>query len=228
MQKFFRLNLLLSCIILIFSSCFKQAAVKSFQKNKKNAPYDAIIVPGYPFQDTVWHDIMKIRVYWSHYLYDKGYANNIIYSGNAVYSPYIEAEIMKRYGMALGVPAEHIYTEPLAKHSTENLYYSYQLAKLQGFEKVAVATDPFQNVLLKRFAKKNKIDVDFIPIVFDTLSQIEKTDPEIDPSSAYVENFVPLPERVGFFKRLRGTLGYNINPNLYSTKRRARRNRNID
>lgn len=216
MLRFITLNLLVFYIFLLCTSCLKQAAVKSFRESKQNAPYDAIIVPGFPFKDSVWHDVMKIRVYWSHYLYENGYTKNVIYSGSAVYSPYVEGEIMKAYAMALGILAEHIYTENLAKHSTENLYYSYQLAKNQGFEKIALATDPYQNLLLKRFAKKNDMDVDFIPIVFDTLKQIEKINPPIDPAIAFVDNFVALPEKVGFFKRLRGTMGYDIDPELYS------------
>jgi uncharacterized SAM-binding protein YcdF (DUF218 family) len=215
MLRFFKLNLLFFYLFLLCTSCLKQAALKSFQENKQNAPYDAIIVPGFPFEDSVWHNVMKIRVYWSHYLYEKGYTKHVIYSGNAVYSPYIEGEIMKKYAIALGIPADRIYTENLARHSTENLYYSYQLAKNQGFEKIALATDPYQNLLLKRFAKKNDMDMDFIPIVFDTLKQIEKINPPIDPTAAFVDNFVALPEKVGFFKRLKGTLGYNIDPDLY-------------
>src|SRR5690606_2871003 len=129
---------------------------------------------------------------------------------------YVEAKIMKQYGIALGIPAEHIFTDTVAKHSTENLFYSYQMAKNLGFEKVALATDPFQNAPLKRFAESNDIDVDFLPIVFSTLKEINKVEPPIDPSVAFVDNFVPLPEKKSFFKRFRGTLGKDIDPNVYT------------
>src|SRR5690606_7815645 len=174
-----------------------------------------IIVPGYPFQDSAWHDIMKIRVYWSAYLYNNGYTKNVIYSGAAVYTPFVESKIMKAYGMALGIPGDSIFVDTLAKHSTENLYYSYQLAKKLGFEKIALATDPFQNAPLARFATSNGIDVDFLPIVFDTLRLIDKPDPEIDYSKASVGNFVPLPEKLSFFERLNGTMGNKIDKGVY-------------
>lgn len=215
MKQFFRLCLLFLFVALTTTSCFRQLAENSFNESISKVPYDAIIVPGYPFHDSTWNEVMKIRVYWSHYLYQRGYTKNVIYSGSAVYSPYVESKIMKAYGEALGIPAENILTESFAKHSTENLYYSYQLAKKRGFTKIAVATDPFQNALLVRFAKKNDMEVDFLPIVFETLSSIEKHDPVIDPSIAYVPNFVPLPDKVGFFKRFKGTLGGNIDPTLY-------------
>ncbi|MGK7389892.1 MAG: YdcF family protein [Candidatus Cyclobacteriaceae bacterium M2_1C_046] len=180
-----------------------------------NKPYDAIIVPGYPFQDSTWHDVMKIRVYWSKYLFENGYTNNVIYSGSAVYTPFIESVIMREYGKALGIPKENIFVEMEAEHSTENLYYSVQLAENLGFKKIALATDPFQNSLLKRFAKKNDLNIDFLPIVFDTLKHIPKPTPEINYSVAYVQDFEALPDKENFWKRFRGTLGGNINPDLY-------------
>src|SRR5690606_31084056 len=184
LARFFSLPFVFLIFVFLGFSCFNRAAEKSFEANRANIPYDAIIVPGFPFENGSWHDVMMIRVYWSHYLYEQGYAKNIIYSGAAVYSPYVEAKIMKQYGIALGIPAEHIFTDTVAKHSTENLFYSYQMAKNLGFEKVALATDPFQNAPLKRFAESNDIDVDFLPIVFSTLKEINKVEPPIDPSVA--------------------------------------------
>lgn len=214
--RFLTLPFVVILFVFLGFSCLNRSAEKSLEANRVNIPYDAIIVPGFPFEDSVWHDVMKIRVYWSHYLYEQGYTKNIIYSGSAVYSPYVESKVMKKYGVALGIPAENIFVDTVAKHSTENLYYSYQLAKTLGFDKIALATDPFQNAPLKRFAISNGIDVDFLPIVFDTLKEIEKTNPAIDPSGAYVDNFVALPEKKGFFERLKGTLGKNIDPDVYT------------
>ena len=213
--KFFTLPIIVLGIGFLCVCCINKSAEKSFAKNLPNTPYDAIIVPGVPFKDSAWSTIMKARVYWSRYLYERGYAKNIIYSGAAVYSPYVESKIMKEYGIALGIPPQNIFTDTMAQHSTENLYYSYQIAKNYGFEKVALATDPFQNSFLVRFAKKNDIDVDFLPIIWDTLKEMEQPDPEIDPSGAHVENFVSLPDRKGFFERLKGTMGGRINPTLY-------------
>lgn len=215
LKRFFSLSIVLFLIIISCASCFNRAAKKIYTRNISKAPYDVIIVPGYPFQDSVWHKIMKDRVYWSHYLYTNGYARHVIFSGSAVYTPYIESKIMRQYALALGIPVDCISTESFAKHSTENLYYSYKLARNKGFTKIAVATDPYQNLFLVRFAKKNKLDVDFLPIMYETLSKIDMTDPVIDPSVAYMPNFVALPEQEGFFKRFKGTLGGNIDPTLY-------------
>lgn len=153
---------------------------------------------------------MKGRVYWSYILYKKGIARNIIYSGSAVYSPYIEAQIMALYAEAIGIPPEHIHTESTAEHSTENLYYSYHLGKKLGYRKMALATDPFQSKLLKKFSKKMHLDVPMIPMVFDSLEVISKTDPAIADKKAFRPEFVSILEREGFWERLRGTRGKKI------------------
>ncbi len=206
-------------ILFIIGSCsFSSQKATEMLIESRNKEYDIIIVPGVPFEDSNWSDIMKIRVYWSKYLYDQGIAKNIIYTGSAVYSPYYEAEIMALYGKALGIPSEHIFTETKAEHSTENVYYSFKKAKKMGFTKIALATDPFQAKMLKRFIKNTmKGRVDIIPIVYDTLSALtpKMYDPVIEYQKAYKENFVSITEREGFWKRLNGTIGNNIDTTAY-------------
>jgi len=116
-------------------------------------------------------------------LYDKGITKNVIYSGSAVYSPYYEAEIMALYAQTIGIPKENIFAETKAEHSTENVYYSYKKAKNLGFEKIALATDPFQSKMVKSFiTKKMKAPIAIIPMVYDSLKTIESImiDPQID------------------------------------------------
>jgi uncharacterized SAM-binding protein YcdF (DUF218 family) len=199
--------------ILSLQSCallFAPSSKKMYSQAIKNQPYDAIIVPGLPFEGKKWSDLMKARIYWAYYLYSNGIAKNVIFSGSAVYSPYIESEIMALYGKELGIKPENIFTEKKAQHSTENLYYSYQVAKEKGFEKIGLATDPYQGRFLYFFAKKKHIPVTFIPAQLDTLIEMVKFDPAIDYEKAYVNNFVPLTEKESFFQRLRGTRGKNI------------------
>src|SRR5690606_6161376 len=213
--QLFRLSLLVGFLLFIGGACLIRSAEKSFRDARENLPYDAIIVPGYSFPDSTWNALMKARIYRSQFLDDQRYTNNIIYSGAAVYTPFVESKIMKAYGVALAIPADHIFVDTMARHSTENLFYSYQLAQRHGFEKIALATDPFQNAMLRRFAKKMDMKIDFLPIAFGILEGVEQIDPVIDPSLAYVEDFVPLTEKVGFFKRLKGTLGGNIDYDMY-------------
>lgn len=195
-------------IVTLMSSCLMSGAGKKFQKNLEKHPFDAIIVPGYPFEDGKWSTIIKLRVYWAAYLYENGFAKNIIFSGSSVYSPYVESKIMSLYAQKLGVPASNIYTEEQAEHSSENLYYSYKMAKRHGFNNIALATDPFQNLFLKSFIKKMKLDdLTSLPINFKKLVMSEMETPEIDPSTAFVENFSSLVERQNKATRKMGTMG---------------------
>ncbi len=205
-----RYNKLLTFTLLIFislSSCSKFA----YKLSSKHAPYDAIIVPGVPFNGNEWNDVMKMRVYWSYLLYQRGITKNIIYSGAAVYSPYYEAVIMKLYAEKLGIPGSIIYTDTLAEHSTENLWYSYKLAGKQGFKKIALATDPFQNFMMRKFKLDNDLNIRVLPIIFkevDTFMNLKS--PVIDPSKAFKKNFISIEKRESKLKQFMGTLGLNI------------------
>lgn len=195
------------CVGLFYS--FDQTLENGLQKS----PYDAIIVPGYPYDGArgSWNKIMALRVHWAKYLYDRGYAQNIIFSGGAVYSPYIESKVMAEYAKALGIPPQNIFTEEKAEHSTENVYYSFQLARTKGFKKVAVATDFFQGCQLNFFIKEHKLPIAVLPAVIRLLRTIEQTEPNVDVTSALsAQPFKPLPEREGFWQRLHGTFGRNI------------------
>jgi uncharacterized SAM-binding protein YcdF (DUF218 family) len=208
-----------SLVLAILNSCaYSSKASKQLLKESLNKKYDMIVVPGVPFEDGKWSATMRDRVFWSKYLYEKGIANNVMYSGSAVYSPYSEAEIMAMYGEKLGIPKENIYTEIKAEHSTENIYYSYKKAKKLGFSTIALASDPFQTKMLRRFTRKIvSQDVAFIPIVYDTIQPMQEImpDPTIDFEKAYVKDFRSLTKKEGFFKRLRGTRGLDIDTTAY-------------
>ena len=206
-------------LLLSANSCsFSSHMQKKLLSQAEQKQYDAIIVPGIPFENGQWSRVMKARVYWSKYLYDKGIAKNIIYSGSAVYTPYYEGKIMAMYAAALGIPEQHIYFDTLAEHSTENVFYSYKLGKKMGFTHMALASDPFQTKLLRGFARK-KFDppMDVIPFVIDTLKAMEPgmTDPSIDFTLAFKKDFISIKDRDSFRKRWRGTRGKNINTSAY-------------
>ena len=170
--------------------------------------FDAAIVPGVPFYNGNWDTVMKGRVIWAGFLYKKGIVRNIIFSGGAVYSPYYEAKIMGLYAQQLGVPASHIFYETEAEHSTENIFYSYELARKQGFKTIALVTDPFQSAMTKGFTKRRfGTPIIHLPFLVDTLKKYNHADPLIEPSSAYKENFESILKREKYWRRLRGTLG---------------------
>ena len=202
-------------IILVSSSLFQctwmfPTAQKTNDKYRIEAPYDVIIVPGFPHDTTTWSQIVQMRVHWAKHLYQEGITKNIMFSGSAVYSPYLESEIMKKYAIALGIPEEHIFTESNARHSTENLYFSYTRAKELGFTKIALASDPFQTNNLRWFKKRWGIKVGLLPIIYKKLFSLDQSEPFINPSSAYVKDFVSIVDDETMAERINGTLGNNI------------------
>lgn len=192
---------------------FKKRPRRLFREvSEKQQSFDAIIVPGVPFYHNAWDSTMKSRVIWSYILYKNGYAKNIIYSGGAVYSPYYEARIMGLYAQQLGIPAAHIFYDTLAEHSTENVFYSYELARKLGFKTIALATDPLQSSMLKSFTRKRfGTAISHIPFVIDSLWVYNAIEPVIDPSSAaYTDSFISITRRETFWQRFRGTMGKHI------------------
>lgn len=219
-NSFFRFPVLFLCSILFtcISCSFSAKKAQRLYDEAKNESYDIVIVPGIPLRNGMWDSTMKARVYWSKFLFDKGIAKNIMYSGSAVYTPYYEAEVMSLYAAAIGIPADHIFSETKAEHSTENLYYGYYKSKKLGFNKIALATDPFQAKQLRSFAKR-RLDknVAIIPIVFDTLRAMHPimTNPVVDYQKAFQKDFVSIKERESFWKRLKGTISWNIDKSAY-------------
>ena len=207
-------------LLFTFSACTFSAksSRRLFESAQQKAPFDIIIVPGIQFENNRWDTVMKGRIYWSKYLFEKGIAKNIMYSGAAVYTPYYEAEVMAMYAEAIGIPKEYIYTETKAEHSTENIYYGYKKAKQLGFKNIALASDPFQTKMLRRFTRK-KIDknIAIIPFVIDTLKMLQSTmtDPSIPYEKAFKENFESIKERESFWRRLRGTIKGNMDTTAY-------------
>jgi hypothetical protein len=185
-------------------------------------------VPGVPYEGENTTPVMKMRLFWAKHLYDSGYTRNIIFSGSSVYSPYVEGIVMKIMADSLGIPTGNSFSETKAEHSTENVYYSWKMAKSLGFNKIALASDPFQAGLLRSFIRRYCPGMKSIPIIFDSMNIDEKQLPQINPSSAYVENFVSIKDREGFWQRMRGTLGKRVkeeakadlkNPPVDSTRR---------
>jgi hypothetical protein len=184
---------------------------KRYKSIEEIKPIDVVIVPGLPLYHGQWDTLLKARILWSDFLYKKGITSRILYSGNAVYTPWREGPSMALYARQLGIKPENILVDTIAEHSTENLYYGYLLARANGCKTIAVATDPFQCSMLQKFAKKNfKDEIYFLPIIYDSIRTEMKIDLAIDTTITKCSNFIPLEQRQGYHERLNGTRGKHI------------------
>ena len=199
-----------SIIILAIIGSFAFSNQTTTAKERTSEVYDAIIVPGYPFNpDGKMNVIYKMRLHWAYELYSSGIAKNIIVSGGAVHSPYVESKIFALYLEEMGVNPDHLIIENQAEHSLENVFYSLELAKQRGFEKVAVATDLFQSGMIQILGKKHDLEVDYLPanIGFIITKKWNSFKVTIDYCHAFVADFVPLKERETKKERMNGTRG---------------------
>ncbi len=131
-----RLATLLGALLLC--SC---GAQRLEQRGAPTTPFDVVIVPGCPSNDDGSLTRCQMgRALWAAVLWERGWARNFIVSGDAVHSPYVEAEALAEALAALGVPAERIFLEPHALHTDENMLDSWQLVQLAGWHRVAVAS----------------------------------------------------------------------------------------
>lgn len=206
-------GLLLFIFPFLTSGCFlaNTYSLNSFYRAQAHIPFDVVIVPGVPFGDSATSSIFRARILWAKYLYDQKITKNIIFSGAAVYSPYEEGKIMKIIADSLGVPSENTFSETVAEHSTENVYYSWKMAHQLGFEKIALATDPFQTLMVRGFIHKHCPDVKVIPVIFQRIDMKSKVwMPSIDPRLAKKEGYVNLTNRESFWERFKGTRGKKI------------------
>jgi len=203
-------------VLLLLPGCYISGKGQAkYYERAKEAPFDAVVVPGVPFEGGQWSYIMQMRVHWAVHLYKRGLTKNIVFSGGAVYSPYVEATIMGLYAEQLGVPRANILLETQAEHSTENLFNGFEVARDHGLQgRIGFASDPFQTALLRGLAKRMErqlhADIDPVPVVFTELNVANLSTPIIDPSSAFMPGFVSIKEREGLFKRLLGTSGADL------------------
>jgi vancomycin permeability regulator SanA len=187
---------LLATIVWCARFLLNKSAINSYNTSISKAPYDVIIVPGLPYDSANVNTLFKSRMLWAKSLYENGITKNIIFSGSAVHTPYVEALVMKTFADSLGIPSANIYSEENALHSTENVDYGIVLAQKLGFSKIAVATDPFQYFYLNRYVISNNIKVGMLPFSLDSMPFYSKAAlPKINAQSAFVANFIPLKNR---------------------------------
>jgi uncharacterized SAM-binding protein YcdF (DUF218 family) len=226
-KKFIRIFLyvhgvLIIALLLTHCSVTKKAK-REYDEAVKEKPFDVVIVPGIPYDSVNGNRVMTMRVYWAKLLYDSGFTKNVIFSGSSVYNSYVEGIVMKIMADSLGIPSDHTFAETKAEHSTENVFYSWKMAKELGFEKIALATDPYQSALLSSFRKKYCPGVQSMPIIFGTMNIDSLKLPVINPASAFRKSSVPITEREGFWKRFRGTMGKRVKQEVKEEKKARRK-----
>lgn len=139
-------------VINLFPFIFYKAPITKSEKEK----FDTIIVLGYPAaNDGKPSPIMRERVIEAVNLFNKGYADNIIFSGGGVKNKYTEADVMIEYAKLLGVPDNCIIREGESMNTYSNLRNSTTIMRNRNWSSAVVVTSPWHirraSYLLSKF-----------------------------------------------------------------------------
>lgn len=104
---------------------------------------DALIVLGYVSKDGRIHPLLKERLDEAYRLFRQYGHNYIIVSGGAVGSRSSEAELMKKYLVENGVPANKVLKEDKSCNTVQNLVFSKQLMEQYQLKTFIIITNLF-------------------------------------------------------------------------------------
>ena len=105
-------------------------------------PVAVALVPGCPTEsDGTLSWCQWRRALWAAHLYETGAVSSFVTSGNAVYTPFREADSIAEGMIALGVPAAAITLEPKALHTDENVAYTLKIVEPMALHRLVVASD---------------------------------------------------------------------------------------
>lgn len=104
---------------------------------------DAIIVLGYVSKDGRIHPLLKERLDEAYKRFQQYGHKYIIVSGGAVGSRRSEAELMKKYLVEKGVPANRVLKEDKSHNTVQNLIFSKQLMEQYQLKSFMIITNLF-------------------------------------------------------------------------------------
>jgi len=159
---------------------------------------DVLVVPGCPSgDDGVVSRCQWRRATWAAALVERGLAGRVIASGSSVHNRFYEAEGIAAALVALGVPADRVWTETQALHTDENIAYSLRIAEQRGCRTVAVAAEGrFQTRGMCEMARRwGWTCVEAAPPRRWVHERLEAGVPEVRTEGEPVEAWVPWRER---------------------------------
>ena len=103
--------------------------------------FDAIIVLGYPADsDGNPKPTQLARVTEAVHEYERGVAPRLIFTGGAVLTRFVEAQVMAQAAQAQGIPESALFVEPKAKDTIQNACYSEHIMKAHGWRSAEVVS----------------------------------------------------------------------------------------
>jgi uncharacterized SAM-binding protein YcdF (DUF218 family) len=132
-------------LILVLAGAFLERPVQYYfsitHGNTAANHFDTLIVLGTPCKlDGTPSPEQRERVAEAVREYQHGVSQHMIMTGGAAHNSLVEADCMKRYAVAQGVPDTAIVEEPKAQDTIQNIYYSNQIMQAQGWRSAEIVS----------------------------------------------------------------------------------------
>lgn len=123
------------------------------------APLDVAVVLGCPADDDGQASLCELcRIKSAVRAYREGRVRNLLFSGNAAHSPFVEADVMADLAEQNGVPKDHVLREPRAYTTWQNLRYAKQLLDEKKLQTVLIVSTSDHLPRARRIASFYRID----------------------------------------------------------------------
>jgi len=120
---------------------------------------DAIIVLGTSIKNGEVSSVYRERINHSIYLYNKGVAEKIIFTGGlGKGQSETESSVAKKYALTKGIPNKAIITEEKSISTYENFKFTKLLMDSLGYKTALVVSDPHHMKRAMTFANYYKMD----------------------------------------------------------------------
>jgi uncharacterized SAM-binding protein YcdF (DUF218 family)/glycosyltransferase involved in cell wall biosynthesis len=129
--------------IVLFETSFVWSVAAPLRIDEPPQPADAIVVfaggvgesgqAGGGYQERVKHAVD---------LFSAGYAPRMVFSSGFIFA-FREAEVMRQLAVSSGVPSDAIHLESQATNTHENVLFSADIARQQGWKRVLLVSSPY-------------------------------------------------------------------------------------
>jgi len=156
MKHVIRILLIIILIPIIINLFVVLTTTKRIVKQDKlDDQYDAIIVLGAGIKANKPSPMLEDRLLTAIELYNQGYSNRILVSGDHQYSDYDEVNVMKNYLKENGIPSEHIFMDHAGLSTYDSIYRAKKIFKVK---KAIIVTQKYHLYRAEYIAKNIELN----------------------------------------------------------------------
>ncbi|WP_366288793.1 YdcF family protein [Paenibacillus sp. AN1007] len=152
---------------IIFWAGFTAGGILAYMNEGSHRPSDAAVVLGAAVQGENPSPVFRERIEQAVRLYKDGTVRHLIFTGGSRDSSTpTEAWVGRQYAVSHGVRPEHILIETKSVITRENLLYSLEIGKKEGYRTYTIVSDPLH---MKRSMKMaSELGMDAVPSPTET------------------------------------------------------------